>query len=457
MSDNCSNPNDSPIIKLFLFNDKYYCYDAYSNSLLEISKDIFVELNRLIKLGISSCLNSGKNSIQFASVCSLMKKGLINKPFINTIKHPETDYVDSLINRHINDLTLQVTRECNFNCRYCLFANDNNIGRAHERVNMPLSIAKKSIDFLRNHSLDSTSITIGFYGGEPMLNFNLIKAAVEYAETVFYSKKLIFRMTINGSILSDSMLDFIVEHDFIIVISLDGSELLQNKHRKFRDSGTGTFTKVMQNIERIRTKYKTYFQNNVSFMSVVFDDEDSNRVIEFYNSVGIPDYAVKLMSADLSGVDYYIDYLDLIDNDNPLDRSFYDRMIKIMNKKNTLPQKWHPPGQCIPAIKSLFVNVYGEFYPCEKLIEQKYLSIGNLERGLDAAKIGEIMNIGKLSENECKNCWAIRFCELCVAQCFDIESGIITKETMLNSCKKQRLKALYFLKKFLKYNNANNG
>lgn len=452
-----TDKRDIPVIKTFFFDNKYFMYDARSNCLFEITKELFVEMSYLKQYGVNNYLTSARNTKQFDDIVALINKGVISKPYIEKIEHPETDYIDSLIDRCVNDITLQVTRMCNFNCRYCAFANNNKIVRNHEKASMTWDVAKKSIDFLYEHSLDSTVVTIGFYGGEPMVNFDLIKAVVEYSKTLFFSKKIIYRMTINGSILTDSMLDFLVENNFIIVISLDGPENIQNKHRKFNESGDGTFNLVYHNVNKIRNKYEKYFCENVSFMSVVFDDEDPEAVLKFYKSIDIPEHYVKLMSADLSGVDYTYNNIYGYNDDNPLDETFYDRMIKVYNKKNSLPNRWHHPGQCIPSIKSLFVNVYGEFYPCEKLIENKGLSIGNIKSGLNIKKIIDFMNIGKLTETECKNCWAMRFCEICIAQCFDIESGYITKEAKHSSCIKQEQKVLYFFKKFLKakYNAMN--
>lgn len=441
--------DDIPIIKTFLFNNKYFLYDANSNVIFEISKELYTELRCLQNCGLSNYLNLNKNTQYYDDMIRLIKKGVVGKLHIDEIEHPETEYIDSLTGRFVNDITFQVTRACNFNCRYCTYANSNQIGRNHEHVNMPIDVARKGLLYLYEHSSDATFVTVGFYGGEPMLNFPLIKEIVEFAETLFYSKKIIYRMTINGSVLTDEMLRFLVEHDFIIVISLDGPEIIQNRHRKFGVSGNGTFDVVYQNVIKIRETYEAYFNQNVSFMSVVFDDEDPRDVLQFYNELKIPDHCVKLMSADLSGVDYTKGDIIVEFNDNPIDKTFYDRMLGIYNSKKAIHPKWHPSGQCIPAVRSLFVNVYGDFYPCEKLIESPSLSIGNINTGLNLQRINELLNIGKLTEQECKHCWALRYCEICIAQCFDVEKGTITLEAKQRACEKQRQKTLYFFRRLI--------
>ena len=445
--------NDMPIIKTFFLDGKYFMYDPFSNGLFEVSEILYTELKKLQKVGFADYINLKEKTNQYNDIIMLIRKGVIRKSCIERIQHPETDYISSLVNRCFNDITLQVTRKCNFNCCYCMFTNTNEIGRNHEQLNMSLDTARRSIDFLYDHSLDATTVTIGFYGGEPLMNFDLIKATVEYAEKRFFTKKILFRMTINGSLLTNPIVEFLVEHDFIIVISLDGPEFIQNKHRKFEDSGNGTFNTVFHNVIKMREKFHKYFQENVSFSPVVIEGEDSKEVLKFFESIEIPQHYVKLMDADLSGIDYISNNMlreKEEDDDDPLNETLYERMLKMYNEKSMIREKWHHSGQCIPSIKSLFVNVYGDFYPCEKVIEYKDLSIGNIESGLNIQKITEFLNVGKLTEEECKRCWAMRFCDICIGQCIDVEHEKISLEAKLNSCERQKQNALHFLKKYIK-------
>ena len=167
--------NNKPIIKTFIYNGNYYMYDAISNSLYMLSKELYSELKILEDVGFDDYSKSQRETKNFNDVKMLIRKGVIGKSCIEKIEHPETEYIGSLITRCVNDITLQVTRDCNFNCRYCTFASNNDIGRNHEHINMSWEIARKSIDFLYDHSLDATTVTIGFYGGEPLINFKLIK------------------------------------------------------------------------------------------------------------------------------------------------------------------------------------------------------------------------------------------------------------------------------------------
>ena len=116
---------------------------------------------------------------------------------------------------------------------------------------MTWETAKKAIDFLREHSVDSPEVNIGFYGGEPLLEFPLLKKAVEYSEQQFEGKKLTFNITTNGTLLNDEMIYFFQDHDVSLMISLDGPKEINDKNRVFAN-GKGTFDTVAKQISRIR-------------------------------------------------------------------------------------------------------------------------------------------------------------------------------------------------------------
>ena len=229
--------NDVPVMKIFTCDGRYYLYDTYTNRLLHISKEYYIELNILSRIGVAAYRESRKEVAAYDGVLGLIQKGMLKPVWIDKIMHPATEYIEAILNRCVNDITLQVTRNCNLRCRYCLFANNNGIERGHENVNMTWSIAKKSVDFLYDHSKDVRKLTIAFYGGEPMLNFPLIKKVVEYGNALFFTKDITYRMTVNGTILTDEMINFIVKNDFYVAISFDGPKEIQNKHRKFFNTG----------------------------------------------------------------------------------------------------------------------------------------------------------------------------------------------------------------------------
>lgn len=450
---------DAPIIKLFTHNNNYYLYDTYTNYLLSVSKDHYKELNRVMKIGLSEYLEIPKHDSIQNDVKLLIQKGMLKANFVDKIEHPLVPFVSSLVDSCLNEMIIQVTQNCNFNCRYCSFATDNGFDRIHNEVSMTWEIAQKAINYLYEHSYNSSEITIYFYGGEPLLKFPLIKKIVAYSEKLFSIKKVKFSMTSNGSLLSEEMMNFFIEHDFHIALSFDGNKEIQNKHRKFGASGNGTFDVVNKNVKRFQSKNKKYFDTQISVMPVVFDDENYDDVRKFFLSMGIKN--ITPLNANLRGIDYKMDVMynqkskvienyesvnGINDTSNDLEDSYTD--------KTRIYSSWHHNGPCIAGVHRLFVDVYGDFYPCEKVSENKVLSIGNVEDGIETKKVIDFLNIGTLSEKNCKSCWAMRFCNLCIDQCIDYEFGKLSQKVKETYCNMQKNKALAFLKKRINDNQS---
>lgn len=192
-------------------------------------------------------------------------------------------------------------------------------------------------------------------------------------------------------------------------------------------------------------------------MPVVIEGEDYNEIYTYFHNIGIERNQIRMLNAELAGIDYHTDNTSLMRN--KLDYQTValietaNKMDEILNSKLTIPPKWHHSGTCIPGVKRLFVDVNGVFYPCEKILLRNNLSIGDLKSGFNIERIKSMSNIGKLSEERCKHCWAMRFCEICVSQCNDIEKNKITAEQKMITCDAQEKKSLWYLKdKILRIN-----
>lgn len=440
---------DIPIAKIFTFKGKCFLYDTYTNRLLEITKEHFGEIKKLQSIGLDSYKQLNKHEKTYKDVIMLIQKGFLKSSFVDRIEHPETKYIPYIIDRCIHDITLQVTKDCNFNCRYCMFANDNNIDRNHEKQYMSWDIAKRSVDFLYDHSKDCKNVTISFYGGEPLLNFKLIKDVVDYAEKCFFSKKIKYVMTINGSILSDEMIDYFAKHKFLLTISFDGPKEIQNFHRKFKEAGEETYDLVLRNILRLQNKHKDYFNNYVNFIPVTFEDENYQEVIDFFKTIDISSDKLHRSMAELRGIDYVNNNIYNFDNnfsDTDSSSNIDEKSETVYSNKSVPPLTWHHNGPCIPTLKRLMVTTDGSLYICEKIIEKKELSIGNIFDGVDISKVYDFLNIGKLTEDECKECWAMRFCSMCAMYCIDPETNSFSKKCKQISCKKIRSDTLSYFK-----------
>ncbi len=442
---------DFPVAKIFIYKGEYYLYDTYTNHILKVSKEHYAELKELQTVGCSEYLTNGKNGRFKDDIKLLMDKGMLRYNFIDKIEHPLIPYVSLLADKCLTEIIFQVTQNCNFNCRYCTFAVDNGFEHVHNENNMTWETAQKALDYFYMHSCNSYDVAIYFYGGEPLLNFGLIEKIVDYAETLFETKAVSFNMTTNASVMNESMIHFFIKHKFRIAISFDGNKEIQDKHRKFGITGKGTYDTVFENIKRIKEINKNYFEEAISFMPVVFDDENYSEVQDFFASVGIK--KVNPLNVNLRGIDYRekmtFDKGKMVtDEKNNLAgiNEPTERYGECYSDKKQICGSWHHSGPCVAGVNRLFADCRGVFFPCEKACEFKELSIGNISTGINEEKIEEFLNIGKLTENECKSCWAMRFCNLCVDQCCDFESEALSHYAKNIFCNAQKKRILDFLK-----------
>ena len=166
----------SIIMHRFEKDNRYYVYDTGTNSIFEVTKDIYKDLCVLERLGVEEF----KRQYESSKLMFLFKKGyLCHTPTLN-ICHPHYDLIDSLIDNRLSHLVLQITRDCNFNCRYCGFSGDGKYRRKHSTNYMNQEVAQKAVNYFFEHSTNSNKVSICFYGGEPLLNFELIKYIVKY-------------------------------------------------------------------------------------------------------------------------------------------------------------------------------------------------------------------------------------------------------------------------------------
>lgn len=236
---------DVPVAKLFAVDCSYFVYDTYKNCVLLISIDQFQEIQELLSIGASRYRYIGSESHAHIDVLALLDAGYLKSDFINEVRHPNTKWIKNLMSRCVHELVLEVTTECNFKCRYCTsFQQWARKESAQVQTSMSEHVAHRSIDFLFDHSLDAPEVSITFYGGEPLLNFDLISSVVAYSRNKFKTKIVRYNMTTNASLINDEVMEFFIQNNFSILVSLDGGPEEQNNHRKYALNGGDTFHDV---------------------------------------------------------------------------------------------------------------------------------------------------------------------------------------------------------------------
>lgn len=439
-----------PFIYMLKTINSFYFYDVNRNDIVAITPELYNYLSRLL---------TDEEVIPAQEIVSQIKiltnNGYLSSNKVKEIKHPSIPNVQPFLNRKLIRLVLQVTQNCNFRCKYCVYSNDNINQRSHSNKKMSLDRAKEAIDFLKLNSIDSERLIIGFYGGEPLLEFNLIRSIVEYIEDTLSGKEVIITLTTNGSLLDDDVVRYFIKHDIFPMISLDGSQEINDKNRVY-SNGNGTFNDVMKNIQHIADIYPEYFENLQISMVIdpSCDFDQINLLVKDYPMLKKIHIQTSLVDETYLNEKWIINTASYMEKENyhrflshlyyfkrlseddvsfiTRDASNYlrDKIIRF-SPKNGLPEVAAPSGPCIPGQLRLLVNTEGEFYPCEKISETSSAQIGSLDSGFNLEKVIELMNVAQLTSNDCINCWAFNMCGLCAKLSMDVH-GLSTNARSQN-------------------------
>jgi uncharacterized protein len=445
---------ENPFIHLFRTPGGYYIYDVNCNSIIKVSQKIY----EFFSSGIDDSMLSDEEK---RIIDKMYSDGFLSSRRITEIVHPQDEVLEYHLERKINMITLQVTQNCNLRCEYCVYSG-NYENRGHSGKRMTFETAKKGIDFLISHSSDRNRIALGFYGGEPLIEFELIKKCIEYAEEKAEGKDIIFSLTNNGTLLTDEMIEYFQKHNVSLAISIDGPKEIHDKNRKFASDGSGTFKTIYNNIMHFKKKYPEYSKKILFNMVIdrendfscinkyisndeIFNDSMVNaaNLSDFYSKVEIKTSEDFLKNSNYERFKMYLSKLGRLDDSfvSKIVSGEYDNIKRKIDPhrpvQKGLPEKYHHGGPCIPGVQRLFLNANGNFYPCERVSEtSEMMKMGNIEEGFDFEKARKILNIGKVNEKSCINCWAIRQCGLCAAAADDLTS--FSKDKKNSRCGSQR-------------------
>lgn len=439
-----------------------YMYVRNINSIIRIPEEEYQELMRVRKE------NDDRNEV----VKKYKRLGIFVENPIEMIEHPDTDTLEFRANHLCRHLTLQVTQQCNLRCEYCAYSGIYK-NRVHNNRNMDWSTAKKAIDFFLLHSRDSKEIALGFYGGEPLLQFSLIKRCVAYIEEQVEGKNIRYAITTNGTLLSEEVIEFLVEHNVLLSISLDGSKEEHDKHRKFQ-SGKGSFDLIMERLRHLKERFPEYYKD-ITFMPVISADVELKRVLHFFETDELlKNNTVRYNTVVTTGLKPGME--DKVTYDEEKFNLFYDfeylkmllaiigkipeekvsslvytaeyehnRFYGCIDRHDILRRNMHHGGPCVPGVARLFVAVNGDFYPCEKVSEDNpEYRIGNLETGFDIREMNTLLNIGNLTRKECQACWNIANCNICASNLPPGDHGL-DREKKLSLCEEQKRSVMNYI------------
>lgn len=317
----------------------------------------------------------------------------------------------------IKALCLNVAHTCNLSCEYCFAKGGKYSG---PDAIMTKEIARSAIDFLLENSGSHYNLDIDFFGGEPLLNFDVVKDTVAYAKSKEeeYKKHFNFTLTTNGLLLDDEVIDYLNENMKNVVLSLDGRK---EKHDQFRKTlnGKGSYDAVVpkfQNFVKKRGDKEYYMRGTFTANNLDFTKDLQNYIdLGFTRTslepvVGKQDETYALKDEHLEKI--YSEYEKLADMlmekiDKNEEFIFYHYMIDLENG----PCVHKRISGCGSGTEYMAVTPTGELYPCHQFVGNPDFVIGNLKDGIvNKDLVNEFKTCNCYSKEECRACWANMYC-----------------------------------------------
>ena len=320
-------------------------------------------------------------------------------------------------NTVVKALCLHVAHTCNLNCEYC-FASQ---GKYHgDRALMSLEVAKQAIDFLIEHSGSRRNLEVDFFGGEPLMNFDVVKETVAYCRSIEKEKGKNFRFTLttNGVLLDDEVIDFANKECHNVVLSLDGRKEVHDRLRK-TVNGNGSYDIIVPKFQHFverrgnRGYYirGTFTHNNTDFTNDIFHMADLGFTeLSMEPVVCPPDDPYALTYDDLPVLfeQYEILAKDMLRREKegkPI--TFYHYMLDL----NAGPCIYKRISGCGSGTEYMAVTPWGDLYPCHQFVGNPDYLLGNVYDGVtNPAVQDEFKLCNAYARPDCKDCWAKLYC-----------------------------------------------
>lgn len=445
--------------------NKKYFYDTGTGKVMECTEEEYLFLEKMFHTE-KECLNEDENQ---EIIYALLKENLLQHKEVKklyTRDHGEN--LEFNIKHNLTQINLEVTEKCNLRCKYCIYNENCTTNRNFGYKDMSLEIAKASIDYTAEHAGDDIAVT--FYGGEPLIKFDLIRWCVEYSKERLKGKNLTFNLTTNLTLMTKEMAEYFASiENFSLLCSLDGDEQSHNAYRIYKN-GQGSFSDAIRGFKLLVEAMKESAGVRVSVNGVFappYTLEHVQRIYKFFDELEwLPkDMKIALTYPSEGSLDDREEIKKLIyDREgeslvfNPLvewdsekisntqkslkhfnDDSLIKRMLKIHNRRiEEVPFTLHGFNACcIPGARRLFISTDGKLQVCERVGTSP--SIGNIMNGgvnIDKVRKFYIEEYNRCSIEECRNCWAINLCGICYAMCYD-ENGC-NAEIKSEVCWKER-------------------
>ena len=333
---------------------------------------------------------------------------------------------------NIKALCLHISHDCNLRCKYC-FADTGCFGG--NRINMPPEVGIAAIDFVVKSSCKRKNIEIDFFGGEPLMNFDTVKATIDYAKSIEEkcNKKFNFTITTNGLLLSDEKMDYINKNMNNVVLSIDGRPETNDRMRIRRDN-TGCYDCIVPKfikLAKLRNQDRYYVRGTFTGLN-----KDFSKDVIHLADLGFKQISVEpVVAPDGCGYELKEEHFEELFHE-------YEELAKEYNKRFETEEWFNffhfmvdlKQGPCVAkrltgcgaGHEYVAVTPDGEIYPCHQFVGNKDYIMGSVFEKIDREDIQkEFKGSNVYTKEECQNCWAKFYCSGgCPANAYNFNKDI---------------------------------
>jgi uncharacterized protein len=344
----------------------------------------------------------------------------------------------------VKALCLHIAHDCNLACKYCFAEEGEYHGR---RALMSYEVGKKALDFLIKNSGNRRNLEVDFFGGEPLMNWQVVKDLVAYGreQEKIHNKHFRFTITTNGVLLNDEIQEFVNKEMDNVVLSLDGRKEINDQMRPFRN-GKGSYDLIVPKFQKLaesRNQEKYYIRGTFTRNNLDF----SNDIMHFAD-LGFKQMSIEPVVGDES------DPYAIREEDLPKIREEYDKLAKMMIEREKEGKGFNffhfmidlNGGPCVAKRLSgcgsgteyLAVTPWGDLYPCHQFVGQDDFLMGNVDDGIVKPEIADdFRSCNVYSKDKCRNCFAKFYCSGgCMANSYNFHGTI--HDTYEIGCEMQR-------------------
>ena len=317
----------------------------------------------------------------------------------------------------VKALCLHIAHTCNLNCDYC-FASQ---GKYHgERAVMSFEVGKRALDFLVENSGTRRNLEVDFFGGEPLMNFDVVKQLVAYARSIEKEKNKNFRFTLttNGILIDDDVIDFANREMSNVVLSLDGRREIHDRHR-VDYAGNGSWERIVPKFKRLVESRggKNYYMRG----TFTHENPDFLEDIKVMLDLGFTELSMEPVVCAEG------DPAELTREDLPIVLDQYEKLAELMieREREGRPFTFYhymidlTGGPCIykrisgcgSGTEYMAVTPWGDLYPCHQFVGEDKYRLGDIYEGVtNTAAQCEFSECNVYARPECRDCWARLYC-----------------------------------------------